>query len=140
MYWPFVVLYLRWETHRPDEWRSRDSNLWSPWTRKEVVLRELGRSGLSAEMRPDAVDLLLTALQRPYRCKDWMYALVVRHVADPDFHDRVTALTRAPDPVARLVLDLVDHPEWRVTRKTWRRWLEDHRAQPLPPEPLDARG
>lgn len=128
MYWPFVVLYLRWEACYPDEWRSRYSSPCSPWTFKEVVLGALGRHGVPEEMRPNAADLIITAIQRPYRCKDWMYALMVRHVADMEFHDRVTALTRADDPFARLraqfVIDLVRYPERKITRKTWRRWLE----------------
>ncbi|MDX8034214.1 hypothetical protein SK803_28695 [Lentzea sp. BCCO 10_0856] len=128
VYWPFVVPYLKWETRYPDEWRSPNSNLWSPWTRKEVVLGELGRRGVPEEMRPNAADLIITAIQRPYRCKDWMYALMVPHVADTEFHDRVTALTRAHDPFAQLraqfIIDLVRHPERKITRKTWRRWLQ----------------
>lgn len=135
MYWPFVVLYLQWEARCPDEWRSRSSSLCSPWTTKETVLGGLGRRGVPEEMRPNAADLIITAVQRSYRCKDWMYALMVRHVADMEFHDRVMALTRAHEPFVRLraqfVIDLVRHPERKITRKTWRRWLEhQHDAQP----------
>lgn len=130
VYWPFVALYLRWETRYPDEWRAKDSNLWSPWGRKEVILRRLSRDGLPDETRRDAADLIITAIQQPYRCKDWMYALLIRHVADAQFNDRVTALARTDQPLVRLrarfVLDLVDHPERTITRTTFRRWLEHH--------------
>jgi hypothetical protein len=136
-YWPFVMLYLWRETRYPDEWRSRDSHPWSPWTRKEVVLRQLGRHGMPEEVKPDAAALLLAAVQRPYRCKDWMYALMVRHVTDAEFHDRVTALADTHDALvhlrARFILDLLGHPERTITRTTWRRWLEHpHGTQPRP--------
>jgi glutamine amidotransferase PdxT len=53
----------------------------------------------------------------------------VRHVADMEFHDRVTALADRQDPLvqlrARFVIDLAMHPEVRITRKTWHRWLQD---------------
>ncbi|WP_157528058.1 hypothetical protein [Nocardia sp. NRRL S-836] len=131
-YWPFVVLYLRWEARHPEEWRSRDANLWSPWGRKEVVLGELGRRGMPDEMRPDAVDLIIDAVQRPYRCKDWKYALLVRHVAGTEFHARITALADGQDPVvqlrARFIIDLAKHPEVRITQKTWHRWLRDRQT------------
>ena len=127
-YWPLVLLYLWWETRYPDEWRSRESNTWSPWTRKEGLLRQLGRYGMPDEVRPEAAELILAAIQRPYRCKDWMYALVVRHVLDTAFRDRATALADAHDPLVRLraqyVLDLADT---RITQTTWRRWLERER-------------
>jgi len=131
LYGPFVVLYLRWEACHPAEWRSPASDLWSPWSRKEVVLRRLGRFGVPEGMRPDVANLVITALHRQYRCKDWMYAQLVPHVADSGFRARVSALLHAPDPViglrARFVLDIADQPERRVTRATWRRWLELHR-------------
>jgi hypothetical protein len=34
--------------------------------------------------------------------KDWMYALVVRHVAEEDFGDRLAALAHADGPLVRL--------------------------------------
>ncbi|WP_424231911.1 hypothetical protein [Actinophytocola sp.] len=131
-YWPFVMLYLWWEMRYPDEWRSRESNKGSPWTRKQVLLRQLGQYGMPEEVGLEAAELILAAIQRPYRCKDWMYALLVRHVADENFRDRTTALTDVPDPLVRLraryILDHVDRPDATTTRRTWRRWLE-HAAQ-----------
>ena len=127
-HWPFVALYLRWEALFPNEWDSRGTHLCSPWTVKEVVLGHLGRNGVPAEVGPDAADLLLDVVHRSYRCKDWRYALLVRHVADAGFRDRLTALTDADDPLvgrrARFLLDLADRPDQKVTRNTWRRWLE----------------
>lgn len=127
-YWPLVMLYLWWETRYPDEWRSRELNTWSPWTRKEGVLRRLGRYGVPEEVGLEAAELILAAIQRPYRCKDWMYALLVRHVADAEFRDRATVLAEAHDPLVRLraryILDLADRPDASITPMTWRHWLE----------------
>jgi hypothetical protein len=128
VFWPFAALYLRWETRYPLEWRAPESNLWSPWARKEGLLRHLGRHGVPEEFRREAADLVVTAIGRPYRCKDWRYAMLVRHVADRRFGAAVTALAGADDPLVRLrarfVLDLAGDPERPLTRKTWRRWLD----------------
>ncbi|WP_189154825.1 hypothetical protein [Lentzea pudingi] len=126
--WPFMALYLRWEGLFPDEWRSRGSHPWSPWSMKEGVLEHLRRNGTVAEVRQEAADLLIDAIHRSYRCKDWMYASLVHHVADTDFRDRLTILTGADDPLVRLrarfLLDLADRPEVRVKRHTWGKWLD----------------
>lgn len=124
---PFVVLYLRWEADFPDEWRAPGSWGWSPWTTKEVLLGRLDRGGLPEEIRPQVIELILSALQRPYRCKDWMYACLVRHLDDASFLNRVGRLVFADDPLVRLrarfVLHVAEHSEHRVTRTSWRRWL-----------------
>jgi hypothetical protein len=127
VYWPFVPLYLRWEALYPDAWRAPESNLWSAWGRKEGVLRQLGLTGVPDDVVPDAAELVVSVIQRPYRCKDWMFALLVRHVAGAEFRGRVVGLTDSDDPLVRLrarfVLELVDHPEVGVTRTAWRQWL-----------------
>ncbi|MEH0845302.1 hypothetical protein V6U81_23210 [Micromonospora sp. CPCC 205711] len=124
---PFAVLYLRWEADYPDEWRAPGSWGWSPWTTKAVLLRRLDRRGLPEEIRPQIAELVLSALERPYRCKDWMYACLVRHLDEPLFLNRVEMLVSADDPLVRLraqfVLDAAEHCEQRVTRTSWRRWL-----------------
>lgn len=124
---PFAVLYLRWEADYPDEWRAPGSWGWSPWTTKEVLLARLDRGGLPEEIRPQITELTLAALQRPYRCKDWMYACLVRQLDDASFRNRVERLVFADDPLVRLraqfVLHVAEHSEHRVTRTSWRRWL-----------------
>jgi hypothetical protein len=124
---PFTLLYLRWENGYPDEWGAPDVYSGSPWNYKEGSLRDLGWHGVADEFRGQTADLTLTAIGRPYRCKDWMYALLVRHVADTGFHKRVTPLADARDPLTRLrvrcIFYLIDHPDERVTRTTWHRWL-----------------
>jgi hypothetical protein len=127
-HWPFVALYLRWEARFPDQWRSRKWNPWSPWSTKEGVLRQLGRYGVPAEAKREAADLLIDVVQRSYRCKDWVYPVLVRHVVDADFRDRLGVLAGADDPLVRLrarfLLHLADHPEHEIRRKTWLRWLD----------------
>lgn len=101
--------------------------MWSRWTTKEVLLRKLERGGLPEQVKPQLADLVVSALSRPYRCKDWMYRCLVRHVADPSFVDRVDALQGTDDPSlrlrARFVLDIAEHPERKVQRASWERWL-----------------
>nr|WP_239543055.1 hypothetical protein [Micromonospora terminaliae] len=131
---PFVVLYLRWEADFPEEWQAPESRMWSPWGTKEALLRRLDRDVIPEGIKPQIAELILAALRRPYRCKDWGYACLVRQLDDPLFLDRVAMLARADDPLVQLddplvqlrvqfVLHLVAHPEQRITRTSWRRWL-----------------
>jgi hypothetical protein len=80
-----------------------------------------------AESRSQVADLIVAALERPYRCKDWMYAPLVRHVLDAPFVGRLQALLTADDPLIRLraqfIVDVAEHPERRVKRVSWQRWL-----------------
>lgn len=126
---PFALLYLRWEARYPDEWRAPESNLYSPWSIKEQLLRRFATSGVPDALRPEAADLVLAAMQRPYRCKDWRYARLIGRVDGPGFRDRVNALAHDPDPLlsarARFVLDVADHPGRPVNRNSWRRWVAD---------------
>ncbi|HJP80484.1 MAG TPA: hypothetical protein VJ914_39805 [Pseudonocardiaceae bacterium] len=123
----FALLYLRWEACYPQDWRAPESNLWSPWSTKEDVLRWFGRSGVPDTLRAEAVDLLLGAIARPYRCKDWQYIRLVDHIHDRTFRDRVGALADATDPLvaarARFVLHVADHPGRPLNRRTWQHWL-----------------
>ncbi|MEW2432075.1 hypothetical protein AB0877_29035 [Micromonospora sp. NPDC047644] len=123
---PFAVLYLRWEADYPTEWGVPESRMHSPWATKDVLLRRFERGGLPEGTRPDIAELVLSALRRPYRCKDWMYARLVPRL-DPSFLDRVAALTTADEPLVRLraqfVLEAAESPERRVTRVSWQRWL-----------------
>jgi hypothetical protein len=78
-----ALLFLRWEASYPDEWRAPDSHAYSPWSIKQAVLGRFGDSGVPDMLRSEAADLVLTAVLRPYRCKDWRYALLVDHVQTP---------------------------------------------------------
>ncbi|MET8832856.1 hypothetical protein ABZV78_02920 [Micromonospora sp. NPDC004540] len=124
---PFAVLYLRWEAEYPDEWGAPESWMWSRWGTKEAILRRLDRGGLPEDVQSQIAELILAALGRPYRCKDWMYACLVRHLDDPLFLNRVEMLAAADDPLVRLraqfVLHVATHREQRTTRTSWRRWL-----------------
>ncbi len=141
----FVLLYLVWEGRYPDDWRAPANNLWSPWGRKESLLRALGRDGVPEAIRSRMTDLITDVVRRPYRCKDWMYAVLVRHVADERFHERMRSLLEDDDPVVRLraqfLLHVAAHPEVGVKRTSWRRWLDDPgRARAVAPGPGDVSG
>jgi hypothetical protein len=71
--------------------------MWSPWGTKESLLRRLDRNGVPEPVRPQIADLVVSAIQRPYRCKDWMYARLVRHITGPPFLDRIKALCDVDD-------------------------------------------
>jgi hypothetical protein len=124
---PFTVLYLAWEARDPRDWQGGHVSLESPWTLKESALRALARDGVSDGLRPRVTELLLAALYRPYRCKDWMYPKLVRHLDGETLTARVSALLDVDDPWVRLrarfVLHLAARPELDVTRAAWRRWL-----------------
>ena len=124
---PFAVLFLQWEANYPDEWRQPASHRWSPWGTKESVLRAFARREVPDSVLPQVRDLVVEALLRPYRCKDWMYARLIQHVADEDFLGRLGGLLDAEDPLIRLraqfALHLAEHPGQGINRTTWRRWL-----------------
>jgi len=102
LYAPLAVLSLQWEASYPREWGARESWLWSPWTGKEVLLRRLDRGGVPDSIRAQIAHLVLAAVQRPYRCKDWMYASLVRHIRDDTFLNRLDALLEAEEPLVRV--------------------------------------
>lgn len=126
-YAPFVLFYLRWEGQYPDDWRAEANNMWSAWGRKESVLRALDEDGVPEAIRPGMTDLLTDVVRRRHRCKDWVYAGLVRHVADERFHERMRSLMEDDDPVVRLraefLLHMARQPKPRVRRTTWRQWL-----------------
>ena len=117
----FAVLYLRWEVDFPHEWGAAEVNMWSPWSRKEGLLRKFGRDGVPDEIKVPIADLLDAVLRRPYRCKDWMYAQVARHV---DYIGRLEALQRQRLLRAEFIRYVIDNPRVHITRKTWARWLD----------------
>ena len=124
---PYLVLYLRWEARYPQEWGAPGSWRWSPWSTKEVVLSHFDRHGVPSRHRAPVADLIIAALGRPYRCKDWRYAPLVRHVVDKPFLARVEALHEADDPLVRLrarfITHVARHPEQRVKQRSWQRWI-----------------
>jgi hypothetical protein len=127
LYAPYLVLYLQWEADYPQEWRAPGSWMWSPWGTKEVLLRWLDRGGVPEQVRPQIGDLIVAALERPYRCKDWMYARMVRHVLDMPFVSKIEALLDVEDPLVRLraqfILYVARNPQRRIKRVSWHRWL-----------------
>ncbi|MFD0599632.1 hypothetical protein ACFQZ4_50995 [Catellatospora coxensis] len=126
-YAPYLALYLQWEALYPQEWGAPESRMWSAWGTKESLLRQLDRSGVPEQVRPQISDLIVTALKRPYRCKDWMYARLVQHVLDTSFTSKIAALLGSEDPLVRLraqfILHVARNPQHTVRRASWRRWL-----------------
>ena len=125
----YAALYLRWETDHPEEWAAPDSWMLSPWSTKDQVLRKLDRGGVPTLSRPPHVsDLIVAALQRPYRCKDWRYARLVRHVVDTSFLDRIETLVDDGNHLvslrAQFILHIARQPSTRVNQGAWRRWLQ----------------
>jgi hypothetical protein len=120
-YAPYAVLFLRWEERFLPELKA--SWQCSPWTTKEVVLRDLTRGGVPAEQEPDIAELIVAALRRPYRCKDWMYAGLLRHVAP------LERIEELDDERARFARYVVAHPGLTITRFTYPRWVAAGPAQ-----------
>jgi hypothetical protein len=118
-YAPYAVLYLRWEQRFLPELRASWSC--SPWTTKEVVLRDFTRAGVPDKQEAEIAELIVAALRRPYRCKDWGYAGLLRHVAP------VEQIAELDDDRARFARYVVAHPELTITRFSYPRWLA---AQP----------
>jgi hypothetical protein len=127
LYAPFAVLFLRWEALYPVEWRAPDSWWHSPWTTKAAVLTRFDAEGVPDEVLTDLTELVTAAVRRPYRCKDWLYAGLVRHFPGAVLRRALAPMVDAVDPLTRLrvqfLTDLSDDPGQRVTRRTWRRWL-----------------
>jgi hypothetical protein len=117
---PYAVLFLEWEA---GTWLS------SPWTAKELTLKKFARRGVPEVARQPITDLVVAALTREYRCKDWLYAPLARAVDGPALRDRLVDLRGAPDPLVRLRAEFVgyvlDRPNLNVTDRTWRRWLAE---------------
>lgn len=128
----YLVLYLRWEMDYPQEWDAPDSWMWSRWGTKEGVLYRLDRDGVPGRDRPEVRDLIVRALERPYRCKDWMYAPLIRHVLDAPMVGRIERLADNEDPLVRLraqfALQVARDPRPTVRRKSWQRWLASRLA------------
>jgi hypothetical protein len=113
----YGVLFLQWEARYPDEWREASRWTWSHWGTKESVLRRFATAGVPGILKADVAELVLDAIQRPYRCKDWWYARLVPHVADPAFLDRLSQLT---DARAQFLLHVAANPEQPITRNSFR--------------------
>jgi hypothetical protein len=117
----FAALYLRWEIDFPHDWGAAETNTWSPWSRKEGLLRRFGGDGVPDEIKVPIAGLLDAVLRRPYRCKDWIYAQLARHV---DYVGRLEALRHEQPLRAEFVRHVIDNPQVRITHKTWARWLD----------------
>jgi len=126
-YMPYALLFLQWEARYPEEWREAGTWTWSPWSVKETLLKQLIQHGVPPEYHGDVAVLVIAAVGRSYRCKDWMYAAVARHVADPALRDKLIAAAGTAESLAslrcRFLLHVLDAPGLAVRYQTWHRWL-----------------
>ncbi|WP_328321175.1 hypothetical protein OHA70_23720 [Kribbella sp. NBC_00382] len=119
---PYAVLFLRWETDYPDEWR-----LSSGWGTKQQVLRSFIRVGAPESTRADLIELVVQAVSRQHRCEDRWYAALARRVDGPELRAALGECRESADKVVRLraeyVLIVLDDAELPVTLASWRSWL-----------------
>jgi hypothetical protein len=124
---PYLVLYLRWEAEFPRDFDAPEASMWSRWSTKESVLRRLDRGGVPDPIRSEVAGLILAALRRPYRCKDWRFARLVRHVPGERLSAGLDELLACEDPLVRLrakfVRTVARHPDRAVSRQSFQRWL-----------------
>jgi hypothetical protein len=114
-YAPYAVLFLRWEERFLPELRT--SWVCSPWTTKDAVLRDFTRGGVPAGQEAALAELIVVALRRPYRCKDWRYAGLLRHVTPP-----AEQIAELDDDRAGFARHVLAHPELTITRFSYDRW------------------
>jgi hypothetical protein len=124
-YAPYAALFLQWENDHPDTWR--DAAFCSPWTTKAFILDRFSRNGVPDNVRGRLTELVLAAIRRSYRCKDWCYATLVRHLADDRLLDALRTSAEDTDSFTRrragFLLHVARHPEERVKYGSWHHWL-----------------
>jgi hypothetical protein len=136
----YRVLFLRWESQFPDEW-DRASHYRSRWSNKDFCLRGLADSEVEGSQRVPMQDLVMAALRRRYRCKDWRYPVVARRVDDPNLHREICRFL-VPDDLVRAQVDdpleaavkaaFLNHVLYdqsrRIKRNSWEQWLLDQQS------------
>lgn len=119
---PQTILFLEWERRYPAEF---DAARWdhTRWGTKGRLLRHIGRHGVPEAQREALMDLVVAALGREYRCKDWWYARAARGVDGPKLRDRLrSSASRIEAPErAEFLLWVLDHAPG-INIGTWGRW------------------
>lgn len=135
---PYAVLFLQWEAHFPEQWRS--AGPWSPWGLKKRVLRQFADMDVPQPQITAVTELTLGAVNRGQRCGDLGYVLVARSLDGPVLRDGIEAAACSPDPAVqrragyvRWAMDNADSP---VTLASWRAWLPGIRAVGGVPAPM----
>jgi hypothetical protein len=124
---PYGVLFLRWETEFPEQWRH--AGPYSPWHAKKEVLRNFSRFGIPPPQRDQLTSLLIAAVHRAHRCEDRGYSTLARRLDGPVLRAALGLAAESTSPHARLraryVQWVIDHEDEPVTLAGWRRWLGD---------------
>lgn len=128
----FAVLFLEWEQAFPEEW-DREARGWgSRWGWKESLLKVIGRHGIGASHRSAVERLALTAISRPYRAKDWLYARVARQLDNPAFRASLHSTANLSDDDVKLkaafVTSRLTQAELSVNRRSYDNWRLDRAA------------
>ena len=123
---PYAVLFLTWEARFPDEWRRADK-WWSRASTKDMILRTMGRRGVTEECRETVESLLLNAVSGPYRCKDWRYSAVARMIDGDAVRTGLDQIVSAADEDASLraqfVLSRLENHDLSVNIRAYGNWL-----------------
>ncbi|QKW36908.1 hypothetical protein HUT06_25190 [Actinomadura sp. NAK00032] len=121
---PYALLYLEWEAKYPEDWTRYAKS----WGTKKGLLRHLDKANHhhpSTETK--LADLVVSAVERPYRCEDRWYARLARAIDNDDLRARLGHAAQSDNPWARyqasFVLWLLTTPDAPVSRHTWSMWL-----------------
>lgn len=108
------MLYLEWEAKYPEDWTHY-------------------ANGTKAKL----TDLVVSAVECPYRCEDRRYARLARAIDNDGLRARLGHAAQSNSPWARyqasFVLWLLTNPEAPASRHTWRMCLAT-RNTPAPPQ------
>jgi hypothetical protein len=122
---PYALLFLEWEARHPREWTEHCKE----WATKKGLIRDLAAAGHGEAVRARLTDLVVTVVQRAYRCKDREYVRVARAVDSPELRRRLRIAASSDDPWARChagyVLWILDRPGTPNSRRVWRTWLAE---------------
>ncbi|MFE4589385.1 hypothetical protein [Streptomyces laurentii] len=122
---PYALLFLEWEARHPREWTEHCKE----WGTKQGLIRDLAAAGHGEAVRARLTDLVVTVVQRAYRCKDREYVRVARAVDGAELRRRLRIAAASDDPWARrharYVLWILDRPGTPNSRRVWRTWLAE---------------
>lgn len=131
---PYALLYLDWEARYPEDWTRYAKS----WGTKKGLLQHMAKADHHDETKAKLTDLVVSAVERPYRCEDRWYARLARAIDNDGLRVGLDHAARSDDPWARyqasFVLWLLNNREAPASRHTWLMWLAagDTPTQSLP--------
>ncbi|MFE9107608.1 hypothetical protein [Actinomadura geliboluensis] len=127
---PYALLYLDWEAKYPEDWTRYAKS----WGTKKGLLQHLEKADHPEGTRAKLTDLVVSAVERPYRCEDRWYARLARAIDNPPLRARLGHAAQSDSPWGRyqasFVLWLLTTPEVPASRHTWRMWLATRDTPP----------